>query len=133
MKIAPLLTVFALVWLTACSSESMIIQNSSSAVETQHKTEKNPKCNDSSYIALECADTVTAVFDNQQQLWVAYVLANHIYLQQSSDKGESFAAPIQVNKDAENIAANGEYRPKLKFDQHVFHDLWIMAKAFQAP
>lgn len=117
MKTAHLLTGIALVFLTACTSTSIAIKNSSSNIDPSSKTEKNPKCTDAAYIALECADTVTAVFDNEENLWVAYVLANHIYLQQSSDKGESFSNPIQVNQEAENIAANGEYRPKLKFDQ----------------
>lgn len=117
MKTAHLLTCFALVVLTACHNTAVKPSDSQTKADQAIATKKNSACQDSAYISLECADTVTAIFDNDQQLWVAYVLNNHLYLQQSTDKGESFSAPLQVNQIAENIAANGEYRPKLKFDQ----------------
>ena len=108
---------FALVFLTACNSSFIKTTDLQTKHDHLEQTEKSPQCKDPAYIALECADTVTATFDNDRTLWTAYVLANHLYLQFSTDQGKRFSAPVQVNQEAENIAANGEYRPKIKFDQ----------------
>ncbi|WFP49745.1 sialidase family protein [Methylomonas sp. EFPC3] len=61
-----------------------------------------------------CSDTVTASFDSNGTLWIAWVQQQHIYLQTSDDGGRSFSKPVRVNADAEAIAAHGEYRPKIK-------------------
>jgi hypothetical protein len=56
---------------------------------------------------------VSAVFDNEGHLWRAEARAGHVWLSRSEDKGRSFNAPVRVNAAPENIAADGENRPKI--------------------
>ena len=59
--------------------------------------------------------SMTAAFDATGRLWLAAVKSGHVVVNYSSDKGRSFGAPVQVNAEPENIAADGENRPKLAF------------------
>lgn len=63
-----------------------------------------------------CSGTATAAFDNKGVLWITWVNNDYIYVQSSSDKGETFTAPVKVNAIAELVAAQGESRPKIKLD-----------------
>lgn len=60
----------------------------------------------------------SAVFDSQGVLWLAEVHDGFLYVRHSADKGKTFGAPVQVNRERENIAADGENRPKLAFGKH---------------
>jgi len=53
-------------------------------------------------------------FDTQGGLWVARVEEGRVLVSVSRDGGKSFAAPVAVNAEPENIYADGENRPKLK-------------------
>ena len=64
----------------------------------------------------QCAETVTATFDNKGVLWITWTNNDHLYVQSSVDKGITFSAPVMVNAIAEPIAAKGESRPKIKLD-----------------
>jgi hypothetical protein len=64
----------------------------------------------------ECAETVTAVFDNKGILWITWSNNDHIYVQSSADKGISFTSSVKVNAVPEPVKAHGEYRPKIKLD-----------------
>jgi hypothetical protein len=66
----------------------------------------------------QCSNTVTAEFTPSGTLWIAWVNDEHIYVQSSTDKGQNFSAPVMVNAKPEKIAAKGENRPKLKFDNN---------------
>lgn len=108
--------IFFLVALTGCSvfpvgKDRVNLNPSLPTVVTDNSACKTP-----GYVAYHCADTITASFDSSQRLWVAYTLNHYLYLQYSNDHGQHFSAPVQVNRDPENIAANGEYRPKIRFD-----------------
>ena len=59
--------------------------------------------------------SATAAFDDEGRLWLATVKDGHINLQVSTDKGGNFGAPLTVNAAPENIAADGENRPKIAF------------------
>ncbi len=63
-----------------------------------------------------CSDTVSSVFDHKGTLWITWVNNNFIYVQSSTDKGLHFSNPIKVNAIAEQVAAKGESRPKIKLD-----------------
>lgn len=56
---------------------------------------------------------VSAVFDGQGLLWRAEVRERHLWISTSADKGLHWSAPIPVNATPENIAADGENRPKI--------------------
>lgn len=56
---------------------------------------------------------VSAAFDDAGRLWRAEARAGHVWLSQSEDKGRSFSPPVAVNAAPENIAADGENRPKI--------------------
>ena len=72
--------------------------------------------------SLQCATAVSASFDPQGKLWLAWVDRQHVYVQTSVDKGQHISTPVQVNSEAENIAEHGEYRPKIQADGqgHVY-------------
>lgn len=56
---------------------------------------------------------VTAVFDGRGGLWLARVEGGHLFVSRSEDKGKTFGAAVRVNPAPENIAADGENRPKI--------------------
>jgi len=56
---------------------------------------------------------VTAVFDGRGGLWLARVEGGHLFVSRSDDKGKTFGPAVKVNPVAENIAADGENRPKI--------------------
>lgn len=56
---------------------------------------------------------VSASFDGQGELWLARVEAGQVLISHSPDKGKTFSTPVPVNPSAENIAAEGENRPKV--------------------
>ncbi|WP_109039277.1 sialidase family protein [Azospira sp. I13] len=57
---------------------------------------------------------IGADMDAQGGLWVARVEAGWIKVSVSRDGGRSFSAPVTVNREVENIYADGENRPKLR-------------------
>jgi len=56
---------------------------------------------------------VTASFDSKGRLWLASVKDNHVQVSHSEDIGKTFSSPVQVNPEAEFVAADGENRPKI--------------------
>jgi hypothetical protein len=64
----------------------------------------------------QCAETISAAFDGKGVLWITWAQNEHVYVQSSEDKGQSFTNPLMVNANAEKIEAKGEYRPKIKLD-----------------
>jgi len=64
----------------------------------------------------QCAETISAAFDGKGVLWITWAQNDHVYVQSSEDKGQSFTNPVMVNANAEKIEAKGEYRPKIKLD-----------------
>lgn len=115
--------ILAFLMLNACSQDlvkphaTQAGNNSGTATpaDKQSLCQSNPA-------AVNCADTVTATFDAQGTLWIVWASAHHLYIQSSTDQGRHFSEPVKVNAEAENIAANGEYRPKIKLDQqgHIY-------------
>lgn len=82
-----------------------------------HKPPKKGICADPKAPPLnKCADTVTATFDNKGTLWAVWTNNQSIYVQSSTDKGNSFTAPVLVNTAPEQVAAENESRPKIKVD-----------------
>ena len=81
---------------------------------------KQPKkgiCADPKAPALnKCADTITSTFDNKGKLWIVWTNNQSIYLQSSTDSGNTFTAPVLVNAIPETVAASNESRPKIKVD-----------------
>ncbi len=63
--------------------------------------------------SLEQANTVTASFDKSGRLWLAWVVAEHLYVNYSDDLGKHFSPPTQVNAIAQKITAHGESRPQI--------------------
>lgn len=66
---------------------------------------------------IQCAKTVTSTFDNQGGLWIVFVSDQHLYVQFSADKGQTFRPAVKVNPLPEAIIAHDENRPKIKLDQ----------------
>ena len=63
--------------------------------------------------SLRCARAPSAVFDNNNRLWVAWAMAGHVYVNYSDDLGKTFSTPVAVNRKPEAISARGENRPKI--------------------
>lgn len=55
----------------------------------------------------------TATFDSQGQLWLAKVQGGHIIVSRSDNRGKTFGPSVKANPEPENIAADGENRPKI--------------------
>jgi hypothetical protein len=55
----------------------------------------------------------SAAFDAEGTLWLAEVKDGFLLVSRSNDKGKSLVAPVEVNRVAEHIAADGENRPKI--------------------
>lgn len=102
--------------LSACATEGINGQGSQASHHEQHGGEKS-RCADSQTPPNRaCSETVTATFDRQGKLWLAWVYQGRIYLQSSDDKGGHFSEPLMVNGETEPVAAHGEYRPKIQAD-----------------
>lgn len=56
---------------------------------------------------------VSASLDTKGNLWLARVEAGRVMVSHSADLGKTFSAPVAVNPSPENIAAEGENRPKV--------------------
>lgn len=75
----------------------------------------------------ECAKTISATFDQQGRLWIAFVSDNTLYVQSSTDQGKTFLPAIKVNQTPEPIIAQGENRPKIKtFQQGQLYLTWAV-------
>lgn len=56
---------------------------------------------------------VSAVFDGEGRLWLAQAREKQLWVSHSGDGGRSFSVPVAVDVVPENIAADGENRPKI--------------------
>lgn len=56
---------------------------------------------------------VGAAFDEQGRLWRAEIREGHVYVSRSADGGQTFGPAVAVNPEAENVAGDGENRPKI--------------------
>jgi hypothetical protein len=82
-----------------------------------HGAETKGECADAKALpSNKCAETIDAVFDTKGRLWIVWSTNDHVYVQFSDDKGQSFSTPVMANSIAEKIEAKGEYRPKIKLD-----------------
>ena len=57
--------------------------------------------------------SVGAYFDSRGWLWLAKVESGYIFISHSEDKGKSFSSAVKVNSVPENVAGDGENRPKI--------------------
>lgn len=60
----------------------------------------------------------SAAFDSHGRLWLVDAADGHVRLRHSDDDGRTLSAPVEVNKQAERIYAEGENRPKIAFGPH---------------
>lgn len=101
--------------LTACSNAPLIRQTGSNAISAIGHA---PDCAESSAVpSIKCSATVSATFDSDGGLWIAWVDHGHLYLQSLTKDDSHFSEPVKVNAISEDIAAHGENRPKIKLDQ----------------
>lgn len=70
-------------------------------------------------VSVHCGQAPSADYDNDNRLWVVFAQNNHAYLVNSTDRGESYSEPVQVNPEPENIEVNGENRPKVLVDDEA--------------
>ena len=65
---------------------------------------------------------ISVAFDAQGKLWRASVKDGFVQVDASSDLGKSFSKPVQVNKSAQKIGADGEARPKIAIspEGHIY-------------
>lgn len=57
--------------------------------------------------------SVGATFDRRGWLWLARVESGYLFISHSEDQGKTFGPAVKVNPVPENIAAEGENRPKI--------------------
>lgn len=88
--------------------------NCHAAMSHDKKPEVNAACADISQPAsLRCAQAPSAVFDDNNRLWLAWAVSGHVYVNYSDDLGKTFSTPVAVNSKPEAISARGENRPKI--------------------
>ncbi|MES2502720.1 MAG: sialidase family protein [Pseudomonadota bacterium] len=56
---------------------------------------------------------ISVAFDAQGKIWRASVKEGFVQVEVSTDLGKNFSKPVQVNKVAQKIGADGEARPKI--------------------
>lgn len=83
----------------------------------EHRKDESSICAAQAQPSITCSKTVSASFDHAGKLWLAWVNDDHVYVQSSGDKGQTFSEPVMVNPAAEPIIAHDEYRPKIQVDQ----------------
>ncbi len=122
-SLAPFLCLLTLA-VSGCATNSDIKQQPIH----QHAGENNAACTDTQTAPSNtCAETISAAFDAQGKLWIAWVNDGHVYVQSSTDKGVTFSAPVKVNAIAEDVAAKDESRPKIKLDaQGNIYLTWVL-------
>lgn len=107
--------------ISALISQGCSLQHSDVVIESVshpgHAQNKTPICADQTEPSMACSKTVSATFDKTGVLWLAWVDNDHVYVQSSADKGQTFSEPVMVNSVAEPIIAHDEYRPKIKLDR----------------
>ncbi|MFO7444726.1 MAG: sialidase family protein [Ignavibacteriaceae bacterium] len=57
--------------------------------------------------------TPSFVFDDAGKLWCVWAFGKHVYVSYSDDEGGSYSEPVKVNDEPQEIATNGENRPKI--------------------
>jgi len=104
--------------LSGCANDAMVkAADDANQQHSHHAAEAKGACADANALpSNQCAETVSAAFDNKGVLWITWTSNDHVYVQSSEDKGLSFSEPVMVNPVAEKIEAKGEYRPKIKPD-----------------
>ncbi|GAO36690.1 hypothetical protein SCT_2100 [Sulfuricella sp. T08] len=70
---------------------------------------------------------VSAAFDEKGGLWRASVRDGYVSVDFSGDNGKSWGQPVKVNAEAENIAADGENRPKILVRKEVVYISYTQA------
>jgi len=79
-----------------------------------HHQEHAPPILDSEPPSITRAAVPTTTFDADGKLWAVWVFGKHLYVNHSSDLGETFSTPVKVNAAAKKISTNGESRPHIK-------------------
>lgn len=92
-------------------------KNDKANKKMSHKHPKKGICADEKAPPLnKCANTVTTTFDSQGKTWIAWTNNNSIYVQSSTDQGNTFNNPVLVSTEKNKVAAENESRPKIKVD-----------------
>lgn len=111
----PSLIVIAILFVGCAETANHPVNHAMHAVNNKQEASNDCK-SEQTGPAIRCSDTVTASFDSTGTLWLAWINHNQIYVQSSTDKGQSFSDPVLVNKKPEVITAHDEYRPKIEAD-----------------
>lgn len=69
----------------------------------------------------------TTTFDEKGRLWLASVKNGHVRVSHSDDIGQSFSTPVSANGTPENIAGDGENRPKILVRNDIVYVSWTQA------
>lgn len=131
MKLSQPTLMLTILVIVGCANDApvkSIIAEEPKAKMRMHTTVKKGICADANAPPLSrCSETVTATFDSKGNLWVAWVNNDQIYVQSSTDKGQTYTTPVVVNTLPEAIAAHDESRPKLKLDsQGNIYLTWVL-------
>ena len=117
MKYSRYFLLSALLAVTGCATDSTVTPTATTPTEHQHyKGEHSEKKLVCAAPSSHCSNTITAEFSHNGVLWIAWVNDEHLYVQSSTDKGQTFSTPVMVNTVGEKITAKGENRPKIKLD-----------------
>lgn len=69
----------------------------------------------------------TTVFDAKDRLWRASIQGGQLRVSHSDDHGQTFSTPVAANGVAENIAGDGENRPKILVRNGIVYVSWTQA------
>lgn len=69
----------------------------------------------------------STVFDAEGRLWRASLRENQVRVSHSNDNGKTFSAPVAANAVPENIAGDGENRPKILVRNDIVFVSWTQA------
>lgn len=81
---------------------------------TQAESAAKAKCaGENTKPAIECANSPSAIFDQNGRLWAVWDQGGKVYVSHSNDFGKTFSPAAAVNPAAEPVESGGESRPKI--------------------
>jgi hypothetical protein len=67
---------------------------------------------------------ISAAFDSSGRLWRVRVDENHVYVDSSTDRGQSFGEPVVPNPTGQKMRANSEDRPGIAVNGEKIYVTW---------
>jgi len=80
----------------------------------QHQSDSGTRCDGPDFA---CAIEATPAFASDGAFWLTWSSARRIYVARSADLGRSFAAPVEITRDAVPLDHSADTRPQIVVDR----------------